>query len=253
MSMRRGRPSHAQELLRARRDGCPACARSRDSPAAAAPLGSRPVAPTRLGAGRPADRARALTASPAPRGPPRQQFVVTDTIIDRRRHHARADGPHATAGLPVIGGDLVVHQGPDGAAGAASARPSTAPLDLATTPADPAQATAKALSRPAATRDIAGCGRRASRAWSSTPPRAPAAPRLGGHLGGKHADGTPSRLSTYVDARTGKVLRREEHVQNVDGTGPVALQRHGPAPGDAVRVDVPAQGRRPAATPTRPT
>ena len=30
---------------------------------------------------------------------------------------------------------------------------------------------------------------------------------------------TPSRLSTYVDARSGKVLRREERVVNVDGTG----------------------------------
>ena len=36
---------------------------------------------------------------------------------------------------------------------------------------------------------------------------------------GRLADGTPSRLSTYVDAKTGKVIRREEHIQTVDGSG----------------------------------
>ena len=43
-------------------------------------------------------------------------------------------------------------------------------------------------------------------------------------MGGRSAaasrhDGTPSRLATYVDARTGAVLRREEQIQTVDGSG----------------------------------
>ncbi len=37
--------------------------------------------------------------------------------------------------------------------------------------------------------------------------------------GGKQHDGTPSRLATYVDAVTGTVLRREQQIQNVDGSG----------------------------------
>ena len=37
--------------------------------------------------------------------------------------------------------------------------------------------------------------------------------------GGTQADGTPSRLATYVDARTGKVLWREQQIETVDGSG----------------------------------
>jgi Zn-dependent metalloprotease len=36
---------------------------------------------------------------------------------------------------------------------------------------------------------------------------------------GRRADGTPSRLTTYVDARSGAVLRREEGIETVDGSG----------------------------------
>ena len=46
-------------------------------------------------------------------------------------------------------------------------------------------------------------------------------PRLAWEVltGGVQADGTPSRLATYVDARTGTVLRREEQIETVDGSG----------------------------------
>ena len=37
--------------------------------------------------------------------------------------------------------------------------------------------------------------------------------------GGTQDDGTPSRLATYVDARSGAVLRSEQQVQTVDGSG----------------------------------
>ncbi len=37
--------------------------------------------------------------------------------------------------------------------------------------------------------------------------------------GGVQANGTPSRLATYVDARTGAVIRTEQEIVNVDGTG----------------------------------
>jgi Zn-dependent metalloprotease len=37
--------------------------------------------------------------------------------------------------------------------------------------------------------------------------------------GGLQANGTPSRLATYVDARTGAVIRTEQQIENVDGTG----------------------------------
>jgi Zn-dependent metalloprotease len=37
--------------------------------------------------------------------------------------------------------------------------------------------------------------------------------------GGRYLDGTPSRLLTYVDAGTGRVIRREERIQTTDGEG----------------------------------
>ncbi len=36
---------------------------------------------------------------------------------------------------------------------------------------------------------------------------------------GRHADGTPSRLATYVDARNGSILRRVEGIHTADGSG----------------------------------
>ncbi len=54
---------------------------------------------------------------------------------------------------------------------------------------------------------------------SSTPPPAP--PRLAWEIvtGGTQADGTPSRLASYVDATSGKVLWREQQIETVDGSG----------------------------------
>ena len=49
-------------------------------------------------------------------------------------------------------------------------------------------------------------GHRARLAWAVT-------------TGGRHKDGTPSRMTSYVDARTGAVLRREERIETVDGSG----------------------------------
>jgi zinc metalloprotease ZmpA len=36
---------------------------------------------------------------------------------------------------------------------------------------------------------------------------------------GVQRDGTPSRLATYVDARTAKVIRTEQEIQTADGSG----------------------------------
>jgi Zn-dependent metalloprotease len=48
-----------------------------------------------------------------------------------------------------------------------------------------------------------------------------ATPRLAYEVvtGGTQKDGTPSRLATYVDARTGAVLRREQQIETIDGSG----------------------------------
>ncbi|WP_457207617.1 M4 family metallopeptidase, partial [Nocardioides sp. P5_C9_2] len=48
-----------------------------------------------------------------------------------------------------------------------------------------------------------------------------AVPRLAWEVvtGGVQADGTPSRLRSYVDARTGKVFRTEQGIHTADGSG----------------------------------
>jgi len=147
-----------------------------------------------------------------------QRFVARDAVVDRSgATHVRLDRTYRR--LPVVGGDLVVHQGPD-ARWEGVSQTLTRPIRLSTTPRlTPAKATSKALARSAATRSI-------SRLRAAGVPRLvvetlSGRPRLAWRVTtvGKRADQTPSRLSTFVDARSGKVLRREEHVVNVDGTG----------------------------------
>ena len=146
-----------------------------------------------------------------------QKFAARDAVLDRNgTSHVRLDRTYR--GLPVIGGDLVVHQA--GARWLGVSQTLTRPLSLSTTPKLAAsKAVRKALAKSAATRSIAklrkaGPARLVVETLSGRP-------RLAWQVTtvGKRADQTPSRLSTFVDARTGKVLRREEHVVNVDGTG----------------------------------
>lgn len=144
-------------------------------------------------------------------------FRVVDTITD-------ADGATHTRmvrtydGLPVVGGDLVVHEDAAGDREGVS-QTLASPLRLSTKPAVTAAAAATtALAKAPATRDITGAKQQSSRlvvdATSGTG-------RLAWEVvtGGTQEDGTPSRLATYVDAATGKVLWREQQIQNVDGSG----------------------------------
>jgi len=110
-------------------------------------------------------------------------------------------------GLPVIGGDRVVHRGPAGAVRGVS-QTLAAPLSLATAPvlgvnAAEAVVGPKAESSRLVVDATSGTGRLA---WEVV-------------SGGTQADGTPSRLATYVDARTGKVLWREQQIQTAEGSG----------------------------------
>jgi zinc metalloprotease ZmpA len=148
-----------------------------------------------------------------------QRLVVTETVLDRDGStHVRMDRTYR--GLPVVGGDLVVHTdaGSDLEGVSQTLR---RPLDLGVTPA---LAAARAESRAV----------RPSRATASIENLRPAAvdpllvvdalgpePRLAWAVQsrGREADGTPSRLTTYVDARTGEVLRRVEGIHTADGEG----------------------------------
>src|SRR6476620_652446 len=84
-----------------------------------------------------------------------QAFRVTDTITDRDGStHVRMQ--RTLDGVPVLGGDLVVHEGPqDGWRGVSQTL--AAPVDLSTSPAvSAARASAQALAPAQATQAIAG-------------------------------------------------------------------------------------------------
>ena len=178
---------------------------------------------------------RALDGHPgAARATEDQEFHVVDTIVDADgRSHVRMN--RTVHGLPVIGGDLVVHQGPDGAWEGAS-QTLRAPLDLSVRAVlDEAAAKARALVPARATRDIAKL--RSAGAPRLVIDAVTAGPRLAWEVttAGRHEDGTPSRLLTYVDAKSGEVLRREEQIHDADGEGhslysgtvPIQVQQSG--------------------------
>ncbi|HET9499013.1 MAG TPA: M4 family metallopeptidase [Marmoricola sp.] len=144
-----------------------------------------------------------------------QALQVVDTILDADGDtHVRMHRSYR--GLPVLGGDLVVHQSANGA----WHRPSQTlehGVSLATRPTvTRKQAGAQALrSVPNGTRGaevedtdlvVDATGAQPRLAWEV-------------RTGGVQADGTPSRLATYVDARSGVVLRSEQGIQTTDGSG----------------------------------
>ena len=146
-----------------------------------------------------------------------QQFEVTGALVDADgTRHVRLDRTYA--GLPVLGGDLVVHQGPRGAW---EGRSQTL-ADGLTLSVEPtvikAAAGAAAVAPNEVTRSITGDRVTTTRLVVDA---TGAAPRLAYEVvtGGTQKDGTPSRLASYVDAKTGAVLRQEQQIETVDGSG----------------------------------
>jgi len=144
-----------------------------------------------------------------------QKLTVRGQTIDKDgTTHVRLD--RTFHGLKVIGGDLVVHQSKAGAWEGASLTLDHA-LTLDTTPVvDMRTASANAMRH--LDRGIHGAKvEHKTLVVEATG----ATPRLAWQVvtGGTQADGTPSRLESYVDARTGKVLRTEQTIETVDGDG----------------------------------
>ena len=137
--------------------------------------------------------------------------MVTSRIVDPDGStHVRIDRTYR--GLPVLGGDLVVHRGPEGQWRGVS-QTLRSPVRLGTTPRLSAQlARSIAVAPTRLTRSIGGfkAAGKARLVIDATSGTARLAWRIGS--GGRHADGTPSRMASYVDARTGALLRREEGI-----------------------------------------
>ncbi|HET6626115.1 MAG TPA: M4 family metallopeptidase [Nocardioidaceae bacterium] len=147
-----------------------------------------------------------------------QAFEVTDALVDPDgTTHVRMNRTYH--GLAVLGGDLVVHRGP-GSAWKGTSQSLHTVLDLSTTPTVGTAAAAQRAVAPSKVNrsvrgeKVAGEPRLVVDAAGGTP-------RLAWEVltGGTQSDGTPSRLATYVDARTGTVLRTEQQIQTADGQG----------------------------------
>ncbi|WP_148614573.1 M4 family metallopeptidase [Nocardioides rubriscoriae] len=163
---------------------------------------------------------RALATHPvAARASVEQEFTPTATATDADgTTHVRLQRTYR--GLPVLGGDLVVHQASNASLEGVS-QTLAAPLSLSAEPALAAtRALARALAPARATRSIDHL-RAAQQAPRLVVDALGATPRLAWEVQtrGRQADGTPSRLATYVDARTGTVLRRIESIHTADGQG----------------------------------
>jgi Zn-dependent metalloprotease len=149
---------------------------------------------------------------------PDQAFHVTGTIVDADgTSHVRMNRSYQ--GLPVVGGDVVVHLSPTGAWKGASQTLGQVLALAPTATVSAADAKAAALAPSKVTDAIKGA------AVPSTPDLVVdvryGTPRLAWKVvsGGTQDDGTPSRLASYVDATTGKVYSTEQEIETVDGSG----------------------------------
>ncbi|MET8703372.1 M4 family metallopeptidase [Kitasatospora sp. NPDC004723] len=157
-----------------------------------------------------------------------EKLVAKDAVVDANgTRHLRFERTYA--GLPVLGGDLVVHQAADGAVKAVDkavtaqiAVPSLTPGIPADRAADQATGAVQSTVGIAADKDESPVTRvhRAGAAqlvvWA-----ADGNPRLAYRttVEGVRADGTPSSQLLVTDAATGQVLSSHEQVQTATGTG----------------------------------
>ncbi|WP_245644615.1 M4 family metallopeptidase [Nocardioides jensenii] len=164
------------------------------------------------------DAVAALGAHPgAARASDGQAFRTGSTIVDADgTTHVRMQRTYH--GLPVVGGDLVVHQAPSGALrGVSQTLAKPLGLDVA-----PVVAAARAETVSLASK-VAGSINGTKPVGDPTllVDATGVTPRLAWRVmtSGVQSDGTPSRLATYVDAKTGRVIRAEQQIINVDGQG----------------------------------
>ncbi|MEY2503392.1 MAG: hypothetical protein QOI07_3729 [Verrucomicrobiota bacterium] len=183
--------------------------------AGAAEAGTPQLAPKADKASALARANQALTAHTAAiRGSAGEQYIARDTILDNSgATHVRYERTYQ--GLTVRGGDFVVHNAPGGAfAGATVAE--QAPISVSSV--KPALTAAKATAL--ATKSFSGKLSKAGSATlivDATTGSAKLAYQV--DLEGFKADQTPSDLNVIVDANTGAVIDKYDHVKHVAGTG----------------------------------
>jgi Zn-dependent metalloprotease len=143
-------------------------------------------------------------------------LVARDVITDADgASHVRFD--RTRSGLPVLGGDLVVHLAPDDSLRGVSAT-QRRPIQVGLTPSVTREEAARVAWAEAGNRPV----RTDSPVLSvESREQEQAAPRLvwAVTVFGTQSDGAPSELSTLVDAHSGRVVDTVEQVQTADGIG----------------------------------
>ncbi|MET9614157.1 M4 family metallopeptidase [Kitasatospora indigofera] len=157
-----------------------------------------------------------------------EQLVAKDAVVDADgARHLRYE--RTLGGLPVLGGDLIVHQRADGSVTSVD-KAVEGQLSLPSlTPALSAdKATAQAAGAVAATvgvaadkdeqplQEVGRAGAAKLVVWAAS-----GSPRLAYQtvVEGLRADGTPSRQTLVTDAASGEVLATHEDIQTASGTG----------------------------------
>ena len=157
-----------------------------------------------------------------------EQLVAKDAVVDANgTRHLRYE--RTLGGLPVLGGDLIVHQSADGAVQSVDkavdgqlSLPSLTPALSADKAVAQATGAVRATVGIAADKDeqpISEVGRAGTPAlvvWAAS-----GTPRLAYRtvVEGVRADGTPSRQTLVTDAASGEVLSTHEDIQTAAGTG----------------------------------
>ena len=158
----------------------------------------------------------------------KEKLTVKDVVVDKDgTRHLRYDRTYA--GLPVLGGDLVVHETKSGVTKSVNRATTKAIKPATLTPAvsvaatkTAATGTVKALLKAPLAKGSealvkvgkAGTPQKVIWAVSGTPRLAYVTV-----VTGEQADGTPSKLNVVTDAKTGAVIEKYEGVETVTGTG----------------------------------
>ncbi|WP_458245748.1 M4 family metallopeptidase [Streptomyces sp. MAI_2237] len=147
----------------------------------------------------------------------KEKLVVKDVVKDADgTTHTRYERTYA--GLPVLGGDLVVHTSKagrtEGVTRAVKAAIKVASLKAQLTPAKAEKQAVSAAKTLGSTKSAADGARKVIWAGSGKPVLA-----YETVVGGLQDDGTPNQLHVITDAATGKKLFEYQGVENATGTG----------------------------------
>ncbi len=142
----------------------------------------------------------------------KERLVTKDVVQDANGgRHLRYERTYA--GLPVLGGDLIVHQD---ASGATKSVTKASEASLAGVDTTPALAAPKAQEAALAAEQGSVDGAPRLVVWA-----ADGTPKLAYEtvVNGRESDGTPSKLHVVTDAKTGAVLSKADGIKRGSGNG----------------------------------